>query len=108
MAASELVTIVGGGYLDVAVYRRPDNLPPDLRKFTMCQQHIADGGAGELFDEFMMAGYVEPAEGEDPSVQIQFSCGGLRRYIDRNRRCRLVLTQLGKDDEELAHAEATS
>ena len=87
------------------VFTEETQLPCDPEKRKICESHIAEGRASELFDEFWMMGCDFPKEGEDPTINIRFACEGLSRF---RKHCRLTLTQYVAEGKELNKGKFTS
>lgn len=72
------------------VFEKEMELPSGPKKEQICEQHISQGLASELYSDFWMQGCDFPREGDDPRIIIQFTCKGVSAL---RKRCRLTLTQ---------------
>lgn len=86
------------------VFEKEMELPCDPQKEKVCEQHIADGLANELYSDFWMQECDFPREGDDPRIIIQFTCKGISAI---RKRCRLTLTQYDPNGKVLNKGKIT-
>ncbi len=62
---------------------------PDKPKNETCIEHLEEGAASDLLDEFMLAGCHFPKPGEEQMIRTAFVCPGPSML----KKCRLKLVQ---------------
>lgn len=70
------------------------SFPKDKGRDT-CMEHLRDGRAGEMLDEFWMTGCHFPEEGEPQIVRTAIVCSGPSMF----KKCRMRLLQARIDGE---------
>ncbi len=70
----------------------------------VCIQHLREGKAGELLDEFWMMGCQVPEKDEPQIVRTAIVCSGPSMF----KKCRMRLLQAKTDGEVIAEGKFSS
>lgn len=68
---------------------------PDVKGRAECMDHLQDGRAGELLDDFWLAACHFPEEGEPQIVRTAIVCSGPSMF----KNCRMRVLQARADGE---------
>lgn len=82
----------------------PD-LPTDSKKKEVCLEHLRNGAASELMEDFDLGGVHFPKLDEPQEITTQLSCTGVGCIL---KKCGLQITQYNSDGEEIGSMKASS
>lgn len=80
-------------------YYLPLDLPSTEKKLEICKQHIREGRASELMEDFVMGGVHFPERDEPQEITTQLSCKGASCIL---KKCGLTVTQYDSNGEVLS------